>query len=160
MVSERQIGMAGVLTAALLSLCHAAGADVKVDDRIVALSAGDMHVTLGRVNGQPSSGGLSVTEGTEARPVRFGGAEAWKLTDDAVSFRLRERDGELTVAIGFATDNALRIGLGFANASETQRLLEIGYAIPVPGNAETVAERTASGLPLSSPWLSKADGKR
>ena len=131
MVSRWQIGLAVLFAAARVSPCHAA--DVEASDQAVTVSAGDMRLTLSIATGQPSAGGLSVTEGADARPIRFGTAERWKRTDDMVSFRLKEREGGLTVAVEFATDDALRIGLAFANAGATQRLLEIAYSIPARG---------------------------
>ncbi|MCK5803044.1 MAG: hypothetical protein KAI66_09440 [Lentisphaeria bacterium] len=126
-----------ILVLVLAILPHSADADVKVSDQTVTVSAGDMRLTLARENGQPSVGGLSVTEGTDASPIRFGNAQEWKHTADTASFHLQEKEGGLAVAMNVAADDALRIKLLFRNVGKTQRLLQVAYAIPVPGNEPT-----------------------
>ncbi|NLF18537.1 MAG: hypothetical protein GX595_14985, partial [Lentisphaerae bacterium] len=118
----------------------------------IRVSAGALTLSLARATGQPSAGGLAITEGPQAAPVALGEAQDWRLRPDGLSYRRDEAAGGLAVAVAMRTagTDAILVELALSNAGTRPRLLEVRWSAAVAG-AGLTAWDGRDGRPATFP---------
>ncbi len=96
-----------------------------------------LPVSVNLATGEPENGILSVQEGASLKRVRFGAPKNVKSSAKILEFVQDEEDGGMTRHVQFRADADLRAAIRLENRGDTQRLVEVHFALHAPGTGQT-----------------------
>jgi|GEM_PF-3202853 len=170
MVSRNSLIFFTATACILLLIVTECSAIVVSNAHSVNIKSGTLEIKLDRQTGQPQIGGLKITEGPGAAPLRFTNPVDWKIGSKSASYNLIETGGDISLHVEYHTSDYTRIVLGFSNNGSQKRLLEVGYVLfeagdnlkwwdgrmeSEPGTDEMSYDRILLRLPMSAVYSDK-----